>query len=139
MQIKILLSEPGRQLIRELHEQLALNGFGDIRQAHSQVFQYMKKDGSRITELAERAQMTKQSMSVLVYDMEKAGYLKRYPDPNDKRAYIFKLTESGQKSVETAGRIIHNIIDGWQQRLGEQKMNDLLQLLTELNEVIAIR
>ncbi len=133
MKIKVLLNEPNRQLIKELHEGLAAEGYGDVRQAHSQVFQYLSPEGSRITELADKAQMTKQSMSVLVYDMENAGYLQRLEDPADKRAYLFKMTPKGQEMFAVAGRIIQGILASWEVRMGAEKMEALLALLTELN------
>lgn len=39
---------------------LAAAGFDDLRPAHAAVFQHIEADGSRLADLAERAQMTKQ-------------------------------------------------------------------------------
>jgi hypothetical protein len=44
---------------------MAEAGFPDIRPAHSNLFRNMTEGGSRVSELAERAQMTKQSMGYL--------------------------------------------------------------------------
>jgi DNA-binding MarR family transcriptional regulator len=89
--------------------------------------------GAKITELAEKAQMTKQSMSSLVNDMEKAGYLKRYVDKKDSRAWVFKLTARGNKAVAAATAIINDILDKWTKLLGQKKMLQLIYLLEELD------
>jgi DNA-binding MarR family transcriptional regulator len=137
MKIKTLLAEPNKHLVKELHDGLARHGYDDVRPAHSQVFQYLEREGSRITMLAEKAQMTKQSMSVLVSDMERAGYLMRMNDKDDKRAFIFKLTPKGMKMYELAGKLIKEITGEWEAKLGTKKMNELIRLLSELNEKIA--
>jgi len=83
-------------LQREVYEGLGARGFTDIRPAHSAVFRHLSPGGSRLTALAERAGMTKQSMAYLVDGLERAGYLDSTPDPRDGRARIVRLTARGQ-------------------------------------------
>ena len=82
-------------LVANLHQHLAEEGYGEISPSHGLVFQYLEEGGSRITTLAARAGMTKQSMSALVYQLEDYGYLKRKTDPEDARAVLFYLTHQG--------------------------------------------
>ena len=56
-------------------------GFEDWTLAQCRVFQRVAPDGSRLTELADQAQMTKQSASVMVDQLEHLGYVRRAPDP----------------------------------------------------------
>jgi len=63
--------------------------------AHTAVFQHIEADGSRLTDLAERAQITKQSMGYLVDYLEERDYLERHADPSDRRATIICLTDRG--------------------------------------------
>jgi DNA-binding MarR family transcriptional regulator len=62
----ILLRQPLRALLAELNEGMVAAGYADLRPAHSAVFMNLDAQGTRITDLAERAQMTKQSMGALV-------------------------------------------------------------------------
>ena|SRR5687767_12739397 len=78
-------------LVVNLHQHLTEEGYGEISPSHGLIFQYIEEEGSRITTLAARAGMTKQSMSALVYQLEDFGYLKRKPDPVDARAILFYL------------------------------------------------
>ena len=61
-----LLRLPYQALARRLYREIAENGFPDVRPAHGSVFRHILPEGSRVTDLAERAGMTKQSMSYLV-------------------------------------------------------------------------
>jgi DNA-binding MarR family transcriptional regulator len=92
-----LLRLPYEALSREVHGGLAARGFPEIRPAHAAVFRHIAPGGSRLTALAERAGMTKQSMAYLVEGLEAAGHLRSAPDPADGRARIIRLTGKGQR------------------------------------------
>jgi len=85
------------QLQRDVYGRLAARGFPEIRPAHSAVFLHIGPDGARLTALAERAGMTKQSMAYLVDGLEAAGHLRSAPDLADGRARIVRLTSKGEK------------------------------------------
>src|SRR5215216_19447 len=73
------------------------------RAAHSAVFANIDvATGTRLTVLAQRATMTPQAMGELVDDLERAGYVRRVPDPADRRAKLVVLTDRGRGSVEAA-------------------------------------
>ncbi len=71
-------------------------GFDDVRVAHGCVFRNIPAEGSRITELAARARMTKQGMAELVAYLRQRGYVELMPDPEDRRSRLVKLTDRGQ-------------------------------------------
>jgi MarR family len=77
--IGILLREPFHEVVRRVSAGLAAAGFDDVRPAHTAVFPHIEPVGLRLTDLAERAQMTKQSMGYLVDHLEQRGYLERAP------------------------------------------------------------
>ena len=136
MNIGILLRTPFHRLVDELHEELAKHGYPEIRPAHGNVFQFIGKKGARITDMAERAQMTKQSMSYLVYYLEELGYLQRKEDPSDKRALIFALTEKGKKVEDVAETAIASIQKKWEKSIGKKDYVKLFSLLSKLNETL---
>lgn len=104
--LAILLREPFLAFIAELFRRLQQAGYGDLRISHLVVFQHVDPAGSRLTELAAKAQMTKPSMAYLVEYLEGAGYLERRPDPSDGRARLVHLTARGWKQIEDALDII---------------------------------
>lgn len=137
MNIGILLRIPFQNLVERIHGDLAKNGFEDVRPAHGNVFQFIGKDGARITVMAEKAQMTKQSMSYLVEYLEDRGYIERKADPIDKRAVIFCLTAKGWKTVKVAEQSIKNVQGEWRQKLGARKFDQMAAALAELNKLVA--
>jgi DNA-binding MarR family transcriptional regulator len=130
--IGILLRARFQEVVARVSEGLAQAGFDDIRPAHTAVFQHIKAEGSRVSELAERAQLTKQSMSYLVDYLEQRGYLERRPDPTDRRAALICLTDRGWDEVRVALRIIAEIEEEWARRLGRRRMAHLRELLAAL-------
>jgi DNA-binding MarR family transcriptional regulator len=131
--VGILLRGPLQEIVRRIAEGLVEAGFDDIRPAHTAVFQHVKAEGSRLSELAERAQITKQSMGYLVDYLEAHGYVERRADPSDRRASLIFLTERGWAEVREALRIIAAIEQEWARRMGQRRMEQLRELLTELN------
>src|SRR5438105_11202542 len=113
----ILLRIPFQEVVQRVGAGLAEAGFDDLRTAHTAVFQHIEAGGSRLTDLAERAQITKQSMGYLVDYLEQRGYLERLPDSTDRRATLIRLTERGWNQVRTALAIIAAVEDEWADRL----------------------
>ncbi|GAC1526112.1 MAG: hypothetical protein NVS2B4_02580 [Ramlibacter sp.] len=63
--------------------------------AHVQITRHLLRQGSRLTELAKRANMTKQAMGDLVTQCEAWGLVVRRPDPLDGRARLVTFTDIG--------------------------------------------
>src|SRR5690348_18297166 len=71
------------EFAEELQRRMTAAGFTDLRPGHGCVFGGIDPyNGSRLTELAERAAMTKQSVGEVTNDLEQRGYLERIADPN---------------------------------------------------------
>ncbi len=102
----------------ELLERVAAAGYTDIRPAASRVFENIDPEGTRLIDLAERAQMTHQSMSELVVGLEQQGYVERQPDPTDRRARLVCLTPKGRGLVRFAVKEIARIEEDWLRQLG---------------------
>jgi DNA-binding MarR family transcriptional regulator len=94
----------------------------------------VRDEGSRITEIADRAQLTKATVVYLVDDLEQLGYVERIPDPADGRAKLVRLTAKGQEAVEAARDIAAGIEREWAELIGEQNMRQLESLLLLLRE-----
>ena len=70
-------------------------GYTEMRLAHVNLTRNLDLEGNTITELANRASMTKQAMGELVDQCESIDLVKRTADPNDRRVWIVKFTDSG--------------------------------------------
>ncbi|MFG2006445.1 MarR family winged helix-turn-helix transcriptional regulator [Spirillospora sp. NPDC048911] len=114
---------------------LATAGFGDVTVAQGRVFARIGPNGTRLTELAEQAQITKQTAGFLVDQLERAGYVRRVPDPADARARLVRIAPRGEAAVAVARRAEAEVEAEWTQHLGEQDATQLRRALTKLREV----
>ena len=128
-----LLRDLFRELTEHIHLRLAEQGHPQIRPAHGNVFQFLDDGGTRVSVLAERAQMSKQSMGELVAHLEAHGYVERVPDPSDGRAKLVRPTPRGDAVYPLARGAIAEVEARWAERLGEAKLARLRHLLEELH------
>lgn len=132
--IGALLRIPFQHLAQEVYGELTRAGHGEVRASHSVVFRYVLPEGSRITELAERAGITKQSMASLVAHLETQGYVRLEPDPVDGRAKRVVLTQRGEQVQREALRLSREVEMHWAALIGEKEMSRLRELLEKLYE-----
>jgi DNA-binding MarR family transcriptional regulator len=53
-----------------------------------------------ISDLAAGARMRPQSMAEAVSELEAAGFVRRYPDPDDRRRRFVALTDTGRTAID---------------------------------------
>jgi DNA-binding MarR family transcriptional regulator len=129
-----LMRRPLRALSDRVATDLEAAGFADLRPSHLTVFQHLDAEGTRITDLAARAQMTKQSMGALVNDLEKWGYVERQPDPTDGRARIVVRTDRGWEVERMARTSVRGFEEAWRERVGPERMKSFLAVLRQFPE-----
>lgn len=132
--LAILLREPLMAVNDHIHTRLCEEGHDEVRAAHGVVFQFLDDEGTHVSTLAQRAQMTKQSMAELVAHLERHGYVERIPDPADRRAKLVRVTPRGREAIPLAREAIAEIEARWSEALGERDMKRLRALLERLNE-----
>jgi DNA-binding MarR family transcriptional regulator len=132
----VLLREPVRRGNELLHERLAERGHPEVRVPHGNVLQFLDAEGTRVSELARRAQITKQSMAELVAHLEHHGYVVRVPDPADRRAKLVRPTTLGDEVYAIAREVVAELEDRLVRRLGADRVATLHELLQEVNAEI---
>jgi DNA-binding MarR family transcriptional regulator len=91
-----LLNNAVRRFEERVLELMAHSGHGETRIAHVSLTRNLDLEGTRLTELARRASMTKQAMGELVDQCEAMGLVARSVDPSDRRARIVSFTVAGR-------------------------------------------
>ncbi len=124
-----LLNAALDQFIDELNRRIGTTPYSDIRVSHGCVFGNIQPEGSRLTDLAERAHMTKQSVGEVASDLDQRGYVERVPDPSDGRAKIIRLTERGLEAQSTGRDLIDAIERDWAERFGAERIAALREAL----------
>jgi DNA-binding MarR family transcriptional regulator len=99
---------------------------------HSAVFAQIDPEGSRLTDLADRANITPQAMGELIDELEDLGYVTREPDPSDRRAKLIVLTASGQAAIEAGKQTIVGLEARITEILGQEGHRTLREMLDKL-------
>lgn len=110
-----------------------------IRRAHLQLMPHLDLEGTRITELARRAEITKQAVGQLVTDLEAAGYVERTPDPSDQRAKIVTLTERGRRGMMDGLGVFAQLVHELSAEVGERTIDRLIEDLESLQAALEKR
>lgn len=101
-------------LVRGLQEA----GFRNFRGTHMHLLRYIDMGGTRITEIAARAGVTKQAIGKLIATCEKLALVKTIPDPTDARAKIVLFTKESRAVILAERAVIKRIDAQLRNRLG---------------------
>lgn len=135
LNIGLLLFIPYRALEQRVYARLAQEGFDDITIAQGRVFSRIAPQGSRIVDLAEQAQVTKQTAGFLIEQLEKAGYVERTAHPTDRRAQLVRVAPRGEAAVKAGAVVIEELEAEWTAHVGARDMQHLRRILTQLREI----
>ncbi|MGY1688759.1 MarR family winged helix-turn-helix transcriptional regulator [Geodermatophilus sp. SYSU D01105] len=131
----LLCFYPHRAMEARILAALAAAGFDDLTAAQGRIAARIGVGGTRLTDLAEQALVTKQTAGHLVDQLERAGYVRRVPDPTDARARLVQMAERGERAVALARRVEAEVEAEWTAHLGEETTSRLREALTRLREI----
>ncbi|HEU5127650.1 MAG TPA: MarR family winged helix-turn-helix transcriptional regulator [Glycomyces sp.] len=127
-------------VINGLHRHLVAAGYDDLRPTHVlNVFRFMDCDGTRPTVLARRAGMTPQAMSELVGHLEQRGYVRRIPDPDDRRGRVVVYAERGARAAEVGEAFFADLETHWGALVGPDSVQSIATALAEIVDADADR
>ena len=135
MNTGLLLFLPYRAMEQRVLSAVTGAGFADVTLAQARVFQRIAPGGSRLTDLAEQAQITKQSAGFLVDQLERAGYVERVPDPTDARARLVRIAARGEAVLPVAAAAVAAVESEWAEHVGPRRMRELRDTLGRLREI----
>ena len=107
----------------------------DVTVAQARLAQRIADRGSRLTDLAESAQVTKQTASLLVAALERGGLVERVPDPEDGRARLIRFTDRGRAASRRAMEVVMGVEREWTDHLGPELAGQLREGLLRLREI----
>ncbi|SHF91523.1 MarR family winged helix-turn-helix transcriptional regulator [Geodermatophilus nigrescens] len=131
----LLCFYPHRAMEARLLAAMAEEGFDDITAAQGRIAARIGPQGTRLTDLAEQALVTKQTAGHLVDQLERAGYVRHVPDPTDARARLVQIAERGWAVIALAREVEARVEAEWTAHLGEETTAQLRAALTRLREV----
>ena len=118
---------------KHIYDGVVAAGYDDVNPAHVGLFGYPGLDQQRPSELANRLQITRQSVNDLLGHLEHHGYLTREPDLNDGRARIVELTPKGRQLQDVCHERARTAEQLMAATLGARRFTELKQALEDLN------
>lgn len=93
---------------------------GQVSAAHVHITRHVALEGSRLTDLARQAGMTKQAMGDLVDQCEAWGLVRREPDPLDARGRIVRFTSAGLAWLQAFRDAVAQAEGEFRQEVGDE-------------------
>lgn len=131
----VLLFIANRELEQRAYDAVVAAGIDDISPAQARIAARVGPDGTRVSDLAAQARVTKQSAAALVEQLEEAGYLERVPDPTDGRARLVRLTPRADPVIAAAGAEVERVMTEWSDHVGAARLKQMHEVLLELREI----
>lgn len=128
-----MLLEAYRMMDDEIEAALQDRGVPDLRPSQARAMLLIDRAGTRLSDLAQRAAITKQAMMQVVDDLVSEGMVRREPDPSDARAKMVKLTAKGLRQRAEARRALASVETRARRRLGNRRYDALKATLSELS------
>ncbi|HZJ05280.1 MAG TPA: MarR family transcriptional regulator [Nocardioidaceae bacterium] len=132
--VGVLLFVAHRAMEQRVLAAVTKAGF-DVTVAQCRVFARIAPEGNRLTELAEMAQVTKQTAGFLVDQLEKRDFVERVPDPTDARARLVRIAPRGRAAQAVAAYVEAEVEAEWTRHLGAREMERLRGSMRRLREI----
>jgi DNA-binding MarR family transcriptional regulator len=125
------LHNASRRFDARVLELVGASWTGEVKVVHLTLTRCLDYGGTRLTELAHRAAVTKQAMGELIDDCERLGLVARESDPSDGRAKIVCFTDEGFKFMAAFHRAINKVEAEMAAQLGAGAVDKLRQTLAQ--------
>ncbi|HEY3726880.1 MAG TPA: MarR family transcriptional regulator [Solirubrobacteraceae bacterium] len=130
--INILLRNAHTTIDLAVRAELAQHGFADITPSQFALLRNLGEDGSRPSELAARAGVTRQAITKIVDELERLDLVRRAPDPDDGRGVIVRYTDRGLAGLEMARELALELEREYATRVGGDRWAQLRATLETL-------
>lgn len=117
----------------------AFSGDGDrqIGPRHRAILACLDDEGSRAVDVARQSGQHKQVVGTLIDDLEHTGYVRREPDPADRRAKLIVPTELGLQQISRTDAAMAHLEREIAASLGHQRYRDFKHTLRQVTEVLS--
>ncbi len=125
-----LLAKASQHWNELLRLRFAEHGFGEVRPSYGSVLlPLFEQDGLRMGQIAQRARLSKQTMTTLVRMCERDGLVVRERDIEDSRAFRIHLTPRAREFRPVADEILRELDAQVLAALGQRRQQALARAL----------
>jgi DNA-binding MarR family transcriptional regulator len=138
--VGFLLAKASQWWNEQLTAALAAAGYPEVRASYGSVLLPLwEQDGLRMGALAERARLSKQTMTTLVRLVERDGLVERCTDPQDGRAVRVWLTSAGSTLGPVAATVVADLHAWVESVLGPRTVGSLRRSLSTIMNMTEAR
>jgi DNA-binding MarR family transcriptional regulator len=131
-----LLAKASQRWNELLADGFAEHGFAEVRPSYGSVLlPLFEEDGLRMGRIAERARLSKQTMTTMVRLCERDGLVFRERDADDGRAFRIFLTARAKSFRPIAGEVLRELDQAALTALGERQKAALARALKGVMEL----
>lgn len=122
------------QLVDGIQYGMRERGYTDLRPAHGFAFIRLSAGPATTVQIAEHLGVTKQAASEMIRHLVERDYLRRRPDPADRRQVLLELTAKGQAATTAAAQAAVQTVAEWRSHLPADDLEQLTASLLRLAE-----
>ncbi len=127
-----LLMRTFRGLVDAVHEQLAEQGFPNIRATHGFALQAIG-DGCTSVELAARLGVSKQASAKTAQSLESLGLIERHRNRDDRRERVITVSSRGRELLSLSAAAFRQEVAGWRVSVGGAAVSTTLHTLAKVS------
>ena len=128
-----------RYLQTSVMNTLHQSGYSDLRVGFEPYIALIGGVSIRLSDIAAVLGVTRQAANQTANQIEKAGYIKRLPDPQDGRAKQLVLTKQGQKLRDDGARVVAELQQEMADIVGLAAMENLIEIVDRLCSSLTLR
>ena len=109
-----------------------------IRSSEMGVLIYIHKQDGDVTPLmiSNFFQIAKPSVTAMISELIKKGYLIKVPSITDRRSYTVSITSEGQELVQSTRYEYYKTIEVLKEKMGQENFEAFLKLIQNANEIL---
>ena len=130
--IRRLLVAATRAINRHITSELQQRGYEHTRPGHAALLANLDLEGNSVTEIADRAHISKQAMARLAVELEEMGLITREPSESDGRMLMLRFTRSGKMLVRASVLIVDNVESELTRKVGARSLANLKKSLAAI-------
>lgn len=121
-----------------LMDDTASRGHPGLKMSHAQVLPLIGPEGARIAALARVQGISRQAVSATARELEAMGYLRREPDPRDRRGVVFHLSEAGEDLIRDSVSALDALDRRYATAIGSRRLAALQHGALALYEALGL-
>ncbi|QPZ38621.1 MarR family winged helix-turn-helix transcriptional regulator [Paramicrobacterium chengjingii] len=113
-------------------DRLAERGHAGVRPAHDFALRAIAAGAGSVSEVGRRTSVSKQAAAKTVAFLEESGYVRRTPDPRDRRRARLTVTDRGNSLMSEGEAVFDELRSEWEALVGSDRITDLQSALVRL-------